>query len=121
MYDLINLTLPKVIRAIDEVLEDYPENPYQSAFAIHPIRQKLIAHILSLVPNAYTVEGELRPFMNLSRVHISPVAERLHLEMIVRGSILHILREGFDLGTGFVGWGKSLESLDLLTHDNSRT
>lgn len=121
MYDLINLTLPKVIQAIDEVLEDYPEHPYQSAFAIHPIRQKLIAHILSLVPNAYSVEGELVPLRNPNRVHSSPIAERLHLEMIVRGSILHIFREGIELSTGFVGWSQSLQSLesvDLPIHPN---
>ena len=119
MYDLVNLTLPKVIRAIDEVLKDYPET-HQSAFEVHPIRQKLIAHILSLVPNDYTVEGEVGPFTNLNRVYMSPLAERLHLEMIVRGSILHILREGIDLGTGFSGWGKPLKSFVPPLHHDSR-
>lgn len=122
MYDLINLTLPKVIQSIDEVLEGYPENPYHLAFSTHPakqklVRQKLIAHVLSLVPNAYTVEGELSSLQDLrrGRSHISPLAERLHLEMVVRGSILHILKEGV-LGTDTTGWGKLLESSDLPTH-----
>lgn len=97
MYEFINLTLPKITQAIDNVLEDYPEHPYQSTFAIHPTRQKLIARILNLVPNAYTVEGELVLSKNPKNRYISTLAEQLHLDMIVRGSILHILREGIDL------------------------
>jgi hypothetical protein len=96
VYELVNLTLPTVVRSIEEVLEDYPEHPYQSAFSVYPLRQKLIAHILSSIPNRYAIEGELPPVGTLKSPHRSPLSERLHLETIVRGSILHLLRENAD-------------------------
>jgi hypothetical protein len=49
--ELTNLTLPAVIQEIEDVLYEYPEHPYQSAFSIPELRQKLIAHILNHVPN----------------------------------------------------------------------
>jgi len=52
-FELINLTLPTVLREIDDVLNEYPEHPYKSAFSIHEFRQKLVAQILSHVPNQY--------------------------------------------------------------------
>ena len=96
MYELVNLTLPTVVCSIKEVLEDYPEHPYQSAFSIYQLRQKLIAHVLSNVPNRYAIAGEKPSFSKLKNSHSSPLAERLHLEAVVRGSILHLLRENAD-------------------------
>ena len=102
-YELINLTLPMVIQEIEYVLDEYPEHPYQSAFSIHEFRQRLIAHALSQVPNYYGVEGEQAPARKPSSRHSSPLTERLYLETVVRGSILHILRENADrLGNIFV-------------------
>ena len=92
-HELVNLTLPSVVQAIEEVLEDYPEQPYQVVFSIHRFRQKLLAHILSLIPNHYGIEGEPASFKKPKNLNTSPLAERLHLETVVRGSILHILRE----------------------------
>jgi hypothetical protein len=104
MYELVNLTLPRVVQSIDEILEDYPEHPYQSAFLIPQLRQDLIAHVLSNVPNRYAISSRYPPgvareqpsFGKLKSSHSSPVAERLHLETVVRGSILHLLRENAD-------------------------
>lgn len=95
-YELINLTLPKVIREIENVLSDYPEHPYQSAFAIHELRQQLIAHILSQIPNHYAVQGIEKPRQKPLSLHSSPIKERLYMETVVHGSILHILRENAD-------------------------
>ncbi|QLE39640.1 hypothetical protein FD723_03470 [Nostoc sp. C052] len=95
-HALINLTLPIVIQEIDNVLNEYPEHPYQLAFSIHELRQKLIAHILSHVPNRYVVE-EVEESSRHPNVYYSfPLKERLHLETVVHGSILHILRENAD-------------------------
>ncbi|MEG4347767.1 hypothetical protein QUB70_31485 [Microcoleus sp. A003_D6] len=95
-FELINLTLPTVLREIGEVLDDYPEHPYQSAFSIHEFRQKLIAHVLSQLPNHYTIAGEPAPARKLSAAHRSALAERMYRETVIRGSILHILRENAD-------------------------
>jgi hypothetical protein len=60
---IVNLTLPLVVEQIETALEDYPYHPYQQAFAIPHLRQKLIAYVLSRVSNCYTVleEGENSP------------------------------------------------------------
>ncbi len=95
-HELINLTLPSVVQTIEEVLEDYPEQPYHVVFSIHRFWQKLIAHTLSLIPNHYGVEGEPAALSKFKKQQTSPLAERLHLETVVRGSILHLLRENAD-------------------------
>ena len=92
-HELVNLTLPMVLREIGDVLEEYPEHPYQSAFSIHEFRQKLIAHVLSQVPNHYAISGEPAPARKPSPQHVSPLVERMHLGMVIRGGMLHILRE----------------------------
>jgi hypothetical protein len=94
-HELINLTLPAVIQEIEDVLYEYPIHPYQSAFSLPEMHQKLITHVLNQVPSRYALEGS-QAFEN-SRVHRSfPLQERLRLEVIVRGGILHILRENAD-------------------------
>jgi hypothetical protein len=40
-YPLINFILPTVIAEIDNALDEYPEYPYQVAFSMHELRQKL--------------------------------------------------------------------------------
>ncbi len=94
-YGLVNLTLPAVLQEIEYVLEEYPEHPYQTAFSLPELRQKLVAHVLSNVPNRYGVEGAHEP--GKSKVLCSsPLQERLRTEMVIRASILHILRENAD-------------------------
>ncbi len=94
-HEIINLTLPITIQEIENVLEDYPEHPYQVAFAIHELRQKLIAHVLSHIPNRYTVEGTQLPPRNRQSLD-SSLEQRVRLETLIRGGILHILRENAD-------------------------
>ncbi|MBR8833386.1 MAG: hypothetical protein DSM106950_04915 [Stigonema ocellatum SAG 48.90 = DSM 106950] len=95
-HTLINLTLPMVIQEIENVLDEYPEHPYQLAFSIPELRQKLIAHILSHVPNCYVVEGVQELSSNPKNRYSSPVQEGKQIETLVHGSILHILRENAD-------------------------
>ncbi|MEH2381725.1 MAG: hypothetical protein V7K27_23035 [Nostoc sp.] len=95
-HTLINLTLPIVIQEIENVLDEYPEHPYQLAFSIHELRQKLIAHILSHVPNRYVVEGVQELSSTPKSRYSLPLQERIQIETVVHGSILHILRENAD-------------------------
>jgi hypothetical protein len=108
-HELINLTLPLVLREIGDVLDEYPEHPYQSAFSIHEFRQKLIAYVLSQVPNQYAIDGEPAPARRSSSQHSSPLAERLYMETVIRGGILHILRENADRLTDALLQKKPLE------------
>ena len=92
---LINLTFPAVIREIEDVLDDYPEHPYQLAFSLPELRQKLIDHIFNHAPNGHPEEKRQIAGNPIDRPS-SLLQERLRLGMIVRGSILHILRENAD-------------------------
>jgi hypothetical protein len=96
-HKLINLTLPNVIK---DVLERYPEHPYQAVFSTDEFQEKLIAQILSQTPDLNeTPEEPASPsssYSKSSRSHRSPLAERLYLEVVVRGSILQVLRENAD-------------------------
>lgn len=91
---LVNLTLPAVIREIEYALDEYPENSYQLVYSMPELLEKLIAHILSHVPNHDVVEGG-QDLTGNTQVRL--LQERLRMEMVVRGSILHILRENADL------------------------
>lgn len=56
---IINLDLPFILSAIEEVLETYPHHPYQEAFAHPARRQDLIAYVLDRVMSSYVaVEDE---------------------------------------------------------------
>ena len=90
-HELINLTLPTVIQEIENVLSEYPVHPYQSAFSIHELRQQLIAHILSQIPNRYAVQWVQEPLKKPKARCSSPIKERVYMETVVHGSILHIL------------------------------
>ena len=60
MKTVVNLTQQSVLGEIESVLDTYPYHPYQQAFAIPDLRQRLIAYVLSRIANYYTVleEGE---------------------------------------------------------------
>ena len=57
-HELINLTLPLVITEIENVLEDYSQSPYQIAFSLPEMRQRLLAHVLTHIRNYYVVQGK---------------------------------------------------------------
>lgn len=95
-HELVDLTLSTVIQEIENVLDEYPKNPYQRAFALPELHQKLIDHVLNNVPNYNTVDGAHKPSNNPQARHFAFLQKRLRTEMIIRGSILHILRENAD-------------------------
>ena len=95
-YETINLAQPLVIQEIDNVLEDYPEYPYQVAFSIDELRQKLIAHVLNHLPYRYTTIENGQKLSRGSNSLFPSLAQRLRLNVLIRGSILHLLRENAD-------------------------
>ena len=44
---IANLTLPVVVQEIEKVLGTYTDHPYQKAFSMPELRQKLIVYVLS--------------------------------------------------------------------------
>lgn len=96
-HEIINLTSLVVVQEIENVLcDDYPEKPYQAAFDIPELRQKLIAHVLTHTPNNYTVIEKSQQPAKISNFLYPNLGERLRINVLIRGSILHILRENAD-------------------------
>lgn len=85
-----------VFQEIENVLEDYPEYPYQAAFSIKELRRKLVNHVLSYLPLRYAVIGEAQKPTAEAKFSYRSMQERIRLNVLIRGSILHILRENAD-------------------------
>lgn len=56
---IINLTLQLVIYEVKDILNSYPDYPYQLSFSNQELRQKLITYILSRFPNYYAIEAQI--------------------------------------------------------------
>lgn len=95
-HKIVNLTLPVVLREVENFLEEYPKYSYKVAFSVEEFKQKLVAYVLSNVPNRYTViDDSQEPIKDVKFVY-SPFTERLYIENLIHGGILRILRENAD-------------------------
>lgn len=91
---IVNLTQPIVTQEVEEVLSSYPDRPYQQAFAIPDLRQKLIAYVMTRSQVAYTaVEEEVN--LNPDAFRLS-LEERLQMEALIHQGIHQILQEDAD-------------------------
>lgn len=89
---LVNLTSLSVVEEIENILYNYPEYPYQAAFTISYWKQRLIAYVLSSVPNRYAV---IEPGQNMScKSYLSqfPTEQQLALENSIHAGIIDLLR-----------------------------
>lgn len=85
-----------VFQEIEYVLEDYPVHPYQAAFSIAELRQQLVNHVLRHLPKRYTVMGDAQQPSTDAQLPYRLKQERIRLDALIRGSILHLLRENAD-------------------------
>lgn len=93
-HGLINLTSTIVMQEIEDVLNQYPEHPYQAVFSVPELRQKLIDHVYCYVSPHHDAGGRQNVIAQNSIVHPSSfLQERLRLGMLIRGSMLHLLRQ----------------------------
>jgi hypothetical protein len=97
---IIKIPLSEVLKEIEDTLEDYGEYPYQAAFSIHELRQKLINHVLKEIPNCFpnrhTVIEDTQKIPRDSKFLYFSLEERVRLQTLIRGSIFHLLRENAD-------------------------
>lgn len=84
-------TLHVVLQEVENVLSSYPKHPYQSAFLIPELHQKLITTILKYPPLSDHPPEEIQPLH-----HPLSLGDRLKIQLVVRASILHIMRENSD-------------------------
>jgi hypothetical protein len=93
---IINLTLLLVIKEIEDILEDYPEDPYQVAFSIPELRQKLILHVLNQLPSYYAILEEDQELPSNPKSLYSSLEEKVCMEILIRESIVELFRENAD-------------------------
>lgn len=93
---IVNLTLPLVVEEVESVLDTYPYHPYQQAFAIPDLRQKLLAYVLSRIYNLYAAITEGTEVAKVSQLAHCSLEHRLSIEALVRQGIEHILQESAD-------------------------
>ncbi|NEP01480.1 MAG: hypothetical protein F6K58_23050 [Symploca sp. SIO2E9] len=88
---IVNLTLPIVSEEIEDVLETYPEYPYQRAFSNTNLRQDLVAYVLSHVPNKYTVIEDVQLVSSNSSLLHCTSEQRMQIERWIHLGICDIL------------------------------
>ncbi len=93
---IINLTLLLVLKEIEDILEDYPEDPYQVAFSIPELRQKLILHVLNQLPSYYAILEEDQELPSNPKSLYSSLEEKVCMEILIRESIVELFRENAD-------------------------
>ncbi|MEA5536484.1 hypothetical protein [Crocosphaera sp. XPORK-15E] len=93
-YEIVNLTSILVHREIEDFLAEYPPgHPYQVFFSLSYFRQKLMAHILSEIPNRHTVVEDVQSLSNGSDYLRFSLEERLKIETLIAKEIPYILNE----------------------------
>lgn len=93
---IVNLTSTVVAEEIETVLDTYPHHPYQQAFAIPDVRQKLTVYVLSRVRNLYAVIEEAQETSRSPKSLCSSLEQRSSIKPLVRHGIQHILQEDSD-------------------------
>lgn len=85
----VNLTISVVEAEVENLLRGYPYHPYQQAFAAPSLRQKLVAYVLSRIPNLYAVVEE-QEFSTEVPLHCPP-EQRQQVETLIHRGIQYLL------------------------------
>jgi hypothetical protein len=88
----VDLTIAVVEAEADHLLHSYPYYPYQRAFSAPSLRQKLIAYVLSRLPNLYGVI-EAQAVSTEDPLHC-PSEQQQQIEVLVHRGIHCLLIEG---------------------------
>ncbi|MFE4105634.1 late competence development ComFB family protein [Almyronema epifaneia] len=92
MKTILNLMEQVVIEEAEKLIQSYPHHPYQKAFALPDLRQKLVAYVLNRVRNFYVVLNEC----DLNKVNCQSVCRSL-VDQGKLESTIHIgIREVFE-------------------------
>lgn len=91
---VVDLILPIIKIAIEEVLETYPHHPYQQAFADPSMRQALIAYVLNRISGCYVLVDKDKKEQELYSDLLKRCLEQTsHLENTIHQGIVAVLRE----------------------------
>ena len=111
MNTVVKLTQKSVISEIESVLDTYPYQPYQRAFAIPDLRQELVSFVLHRIPcfqNAIpSLQDDTRTvsFPNTHeettstlnhKLPSNPLEQQLYLQKLIHQGILSIIQTKSD-------------------------
>ncbi len=91
---MVNLTLIKVIREMENILSIYPVQTYKKIAENPDLQQKLVAYILNRLPNKYiTIDDEQLTEKLSQNISIS-TWEQLEIEELVQQGIYYLVNLG---------------------------
>lgn len=99
MNTVVKLTYKSVIGEIDSVLDTYPYQPYQQAFAIPDLRQDLITFVIHRLPCFYSPisqilgEDHREVAYSTPKLPRQPLEQKLHLQKLIHQGIAVIMRD----------------------------
>lgn len=96
MAPVFNLAEQLVIAEIDNVLASYPYHPYQKAFAIPSLRQKLITYVLNRISSVNNADA--KPEAQLLKYELSQLGleQKRYIEVLIHQGVYYILQEQSD-------------------------
>ncbi len=110
MKTVARLTEQSVIGEINSVLDTYPYQPYQQAFAIPDLRQELISFVIHRLPGFNSQitdivlindDDKFNSFHNKLSRH--PLEQQLHLQTLIHQGISSIIRDKSDWISNYLG------------------
>jgi hypothetical protein len=100
METVVKLTEQSVIGEINSVLDTYPYQPYQQAFAIPDLHQELISFVINRIPGFYSQITDSLILNNDDKVnsfnHKLPrhaLEQQQHLQKLIHQGISSIIRD----------------------------
>lgn len=87
---IVNLTLLKVNDEIENILENFANPTYQQALNDPDLRQKIIAYVLSRIPNRYLAMETEKVSLISSQVFTFSTQENLQIEQLIHQGIAYL-------------------------------
>ena len=104
MQTVVKLTEQSVIGEINNVLDTYPYQPYQQAFAIPDLRQELISFVIHRLPGFHSQISDYLIINNDDKINSFPhklprhaLEQQLHLQKLIHQGISSIMRDKSDV------------------------
>lgn len=90
---IVNLAIPVIHHKVKEVLETYPESPYQHVFSSTKLREKLVTYVLSRMPALYTTTDEARACLGTMPMHCFSREQQIQIDQLIRTGIQHLMTQ----------------------------
>lgn len=90
---IVNLAMPAVIEETEDILGTYPHHPYQQAFSIPDMRQRLISYVLTRMPGVYTVVEDAEECLINHKSLCGALEHREEIQNLIHQGIQRILKE----------------------------